>query len=128
MYTNALPHTDSSLLSKFTWNACFSPQFFLAQAVGITFEDALVAFVKDSWGAPTRKHLSEKKDDDSQGLGEKENNLPAWVTRFGRIVGYFWVFAFLCATLPALSGGILKWEFDKASRIQYVQSTLQAGE
>ncbi|KAF8315199.1 hypothetical protein DL93DRAFT_2166898 [Clavulina sp. PMI_390] len=75
----------------------FSPQFFMSQAVGIMLEDHIIDAIPLIWNWG--------KDESERGI------LPPAVVRFGRIVGYTWVFMWLCATYPQVQNGVLRWSF-----------------
>lgn len=95
---NRLPG-DASLRTKLTLSALFSPQFFVAQAVGITIEDAFIAVAERVFGGTGKK-------------GEKKSiMLSPPVSTAGRMLGYAWVFAWFCATYPQFTRNVLIWVY-----------------
>lgn len=96
LYTDKLP-PNASMWDKFTIRAMFTPRFFMLQAVAITVEGAVIA-VAERYLATSRVEI----------VGTDEKRKVKFVysptmAALGKVVGFTWVFAFLCATYPDYS-------------------------
>ncbi|KAF8315200.1 hypothetical protein DL93DRAFT_2227575 [Clavulina sp. PMI_390] len=93
-----LSHMDSSNVpTKSSLEGLFSPQFFFSHAVGIMLEDHIIDAIRAAWTL-------------GRSEGSREEYPPA-LARLGRIIGYAWVFLWLCATYPQFQHGVLRWTF-----------------